>query len=931
MSVLPPDLRRRLARDIFRARRLADTPAADAHWHRLLFTRFLAVNDLPAASLLPQIFPPGDPPPGPTSLAALAAALPDAIFRADDALGWVYQFWRADEKAAIDRAGDRLDAATLPAATQLFTEPYMVDFLLHNTLGAWWESKNKTSPVPLPSLRHDTEDNPAAGAFPGWPTTVRALRVLDPCAGSGHFLAALLHLLVPMLCHEEKIDAETAVRVVLGDVLHGLEIDPRCAQLAAFNVALAAWRLIGRVVPLPPLRVACCGHGVGATSAQWSAAAAPGDRHAMTSLHELFRRAPELGSLIDPAPHPGLLPAVRALLAADPVATPVRAAPGVVAAGGLADAADILAGRYHLIATNVPFKAARRLPAATARFLAEHFHAGRANLATAFLQRLPTLLAPGGAAALVTPQEWLFLGRHEPIRRHLLQTQSWAFLADLGEHAFHPPQGHGASTALVAFSNTPPDPAHICFTLDAATLRRVIQKETHLLQAETNIVPQLAQLTRPGARIGPHAVRTLPLLGDYADSFVGLQNGDATRFVRRFWELPAPGPGWTFFQQPCAVSVPFGGRTGLLRWEDGRGDLARSPGARVQGVEAWGKTGVAIRQTRSLPATFYTGDLYDQSSAAIIPKDPAHLPAVAAYCFSPEFHVEVRKIDRKKNVTNATLVKIPFDLAHWQRVAAECFPHGLPPPHSTDPTQWLFNGHPRGSDHPLHVAVARLLGYRWPHLDADELEPFADTRGVVCLSPPATARLHGLLAAAYGAAWSPAVLEGLLAAVGYGGKTLDDWLRDGFFAQHCRLFEGYPFVWQLWDGRRRGFSVLVNYHRFGRAALARLIDSELGDWIDAHPSDQAATRLREKLRLILRGETPHDIFVRWKPRRRQPRGWRPDLDDGVRLNIRPFVEAGVLRRTPRLRWGVDRGKNPPGAPWGERRDNDRHLTLDEKS
>ena len=53
-------------------------------------------------------------------------------------------------------------------------------------------------------------------------------------------------------------------------------------------------------------------------------------------------------------------------------------------------------------------------------------------------------------------------------------------------------------------------------------------------------------------------------------------------------------------------------------------------------------------------------------------------------------------------------------LAYWQKVAAEKYPNGLPKPHSDDPTQWLFNGHPRGSDAPLQVAVARLLGYRWP-------------------------------------------------------------------------------------------------------------------------------------------------------------------------------------------------------------------------
>ena len=50
----------------------------------------------------------------------------------------------------------------------------------------------------------------------------------------------------------------------------------------------------------------------------------------------------------------------------------------------------------------------------------------------------------------------------------------------------------------------------------------------------------------------------------------------------------------------------------------------------------------------------------------------------------------------------------------------------------------------------------------------------------------------------------------------------------------------------------------------------------------------------------------------------------------MRLNIRPFLEAGVLRKRPNIKWGVDRGKNPPGSPWGEERDNDKHLRLAEK-
>ena len=92
----------------------------------------------------------------------------------------------------------------------------------------------------------------------------------------------------------------------------------------------------------------------------------------------------------------------------------------------------------------------------------------------------------------------------------------------------------------------------------------------------------------------------------------------------------------------------------------------------------------------------------------------------------------------------------------------------------------------------------------------------------------------------------------------------------------------------------------------------------------------AAIKLKEKLEAILEGEAPYDIFVRWKPLDQQPIGWEPDLNDGVRLNIRPFVEAGVLRNKFNIKWGVDRDKNPSGTFLGEIRDNDKHLSLEEK-
>lgn len=173
-----------------------------------------------------------------------------------------------------------------------------------------------------------------------------------------------------------------------------------------------------------------------------------------------------------------------------------------------------------------------------------------------------------------------------------------------------------------------------------------------------------------------------------------------------------------------------------------------------------------------------------------------------------------------------------------------------------------------------------------------------------------------------------------------GSKTvrLEEWLRDSFFAQHVKLFDNRPFLWHIWDGRKDGFSAVVNYHRLDRRTLEKLTFTILGAWIDRQKQEvraeragadarlAAAEELQRRLKRILEGAPPYDIYVRWKPTAEQPIGWEPDLDDGVRLNIRPFVAAGVLRTKVNVHWKKDRGKNPDGSE----RHNDLHLTLDER-
>jgi hypothetical protein len=1001
------------------------TEVAYAQWHRMLFARILAENDLLihpsgvpvtleecaelaadegesdgwmlaaryASAMLPGIFRQEDPitqvrfdAAGRLALERLINDLPHAVFVADDSLGWVYQFWQSRQKEIINKSGRKIGGADIAPVTQLFTEHYMVQFLLHNSLGAWWaarhdgetggwgdgeterrsewergrggEGENGGVGVELDYLRRNDDGSPAAGSFPGWPDRAADLRILDPCCGSGHFLVAAFALMCRFRMHEEGLNEREAGDAVMRDNLFGLEIDPRCTQIAAFSLALAAWKS-GGYRPLPLPNIACSGLPVGASAYEFTHLAG-GDREmeaALLRLHRLFEQAPDLGSLIDPervAREEGTRPYGESLFAPtwdeiseklDRALATVRADDPAAAifgatARGVARAAELLTRTYDLVCTNVPYLARGKQGIVIRNYLEKYHNDAKADLATAFVDRCLQFCKNGPTLGLVTPQNWLSLGAYEGFRQRLLRVASIAAIGRLGPRAFETIGGEVVNVALFVLTGSMPLSDNQFIGLDASALPKPADKAGALRHGLIVYISQVKQLENPDARIVLSQGDVGALLNTYASSFVGFQNGDTPRFVFCFWEIDDFRNIWRLFQLTTDKTDLFRGYSGIIRWENGAGPLMDQ--ALVKGTAAWGKQGIAVRSV-GLPCTLYSGEIYDQSTAAIVPHNPTHTPAIWAFCASQEFNTAVRRIDRKRNVTNATLVKVPFDLDRWQKVADEQYPNGLPEPYSDDATQWLFKGHPARSANPIQVAVARLLGYRWPENDAHDLDGFANTDGIVCLppvsgQPPAVERLRALLASAYQADWTSALENRLISDAGSAGRTLDDWLQNDFFSQHCRLFHNRPFLWHIWDGHKEGFSAIVNYHKLDRAKLERLIYSYLGDWINTqrHADSEgvaganarlvAAVNLQKKLTAIAEGEPPFDIYVRWKPLEKQPIGWEPDINDGVRMNIRPFVTAGVLRSKFTINWNKDRGTNPDGSE----RLNEVHLTRAEK-
>jgi hypothetical protein len=224
----------------------------------------------------------------------------------DMTLGWVYQYWNDPERKRLD---DKLNPKTswgsgkiepheIASKTQMFTERYMVDWLLQNSLGpmwlamckkhGWapaveadgtlqrleerrveWRAKRDGGEVSLTELmplhteaeRRWTYYVPQPippDAVVQAPASVRDLKILDPAVGSGHFLVVALDLLLALYREEARHRGQAGegrwgdaaiVERILSHNLHGIDLDPRAVQIAAAALWLKARQLAPEAKP----------------------------------------------------------------------------------------------------------------------------------------------------------------------------------------------------------------------------------------------------------------------------------------------------------------------------------------------------------------------------------------------------------------------------------------------------------------------------------------------------------------------------------------------------------------------------------------------------------------------------------------------------------------------------------------------------------
>jgi len=566
---------------------------------------------------------------------ALASAWTD-----DTTLGWVYQYWNDPDREALDAKindGGKIEPHEIASKTQMFTERYMVEWLLQNSLGltwlamckkhgwtadaervlpaldarrAGWRAKRDAGDVALDTLmpidgaleEHWKYYVPQAipdDAVDKAPASVRALKILDPACGSGHFLVIAFDLLAALYREEARhlgrpIGEQQIAQAILEDNLYGIDIDPRAIQIAAAGLYLKA-KTLSKAARPKKLNLVAPVLQLGNL---------PADDPAVVALRrELKQEAgiPEelttkllsslagvdyLGSLlkVDAAIDEAIkdvelsfvdergqgnlfngFPSKEVQVSArEAKATIVGKLEGFLAKhsksedlGLRLDGEQLAAGvrfvriakedTYDVVVGNPPYQGLTKT--ASFEYVAKTYPKGKADLYAAFLERGLQFARVGGALGMVTMQGWMFLGQYAELRKSLLTEHDLRSLADLMWCAFENMR-HATVAMAVVLRGT------------RATVESVAVAPTARAEREESIPALARKRAALLAHVGRHEFDPrgfeviegepivywwskefledygrLPKFGQLHPARQGLGTRNDVRFLRQWWEV----------------------------------------------------------------------------------------------------------------------------------------------------------------------------------------------------------------------------------------------------------------------------------------------------------------------------------------------------------------------------------------------------------
>src|SRR5690554_191252 len=418
----------------------------------------------------------------------LVSAIPEDDWQDVEIIGWLYQFYISEKKDQV--IGKVVKSEDIPAATQLFTPNWIVQYLVQNSVGRQWLQTYPDSPLrdQMPYFIEPGEQPPEVQAQldETVPDAIdpESIKVLDPACGSGHILVEAYKIL-KAIYEERGYRSRDIPQQILKHNLFGLDIDDRAGQLAGFALMMLAReddrRLFSRVaeddVTLNVLSLKEAGHldlpqlwqdlnlsgdwQQGSSQSLFeseqvdlSSASADERYQLLQRTLERFEEAKTFGSLIevpeeDAAPLKALVDELEQLARTGDV----MQKPAAEMLLPYIQQAWILAQRYENVVANPPYMGSKYQAPAVKKYAKDAYPNSKSDLFAIFMERAFAFLKPTGYNAQINMQSWMFLSSYEKLREWLLQNATIITMAHMGSRAFDSISGEVVSTTAFVIEN----------------------------------------------------------------------------------------------------------------------------------------------------------------------------------------------------------------------------------------------------------------------------------------------------------------------------------------------------------------------------------------------------------------------------------------------------------------------------------------------
>lgn len=574
-----------------------------------------------------------------------------------EVIGWLYQYYiseKKDEVFANVKKGKKVQRHEIPAVTQLFTPHWIVKYMVQNSLGRLWLDSH-----PKSSLKAKMEYYVQADADPpidnissfqkgatASACTPEEIKFCDPCCGSGHILTYAFDLLYEIYS-EEGYDPIDIPRLIISKNLHGIEIDERAAELAAFALSMKArdkdrqW--FSRAID-PQI---CCLENISFGKDEIEPYLDRCGRDIFTLNFERmlsqFEHADTYGSLI--VPHEQDIEGIRELLNAKDFSGDVFLAPTHNKVLKLIDQADYLSTKYQVVVTNPPYMG-KGMSDQLSKYLNENYKDVKSDMFSAFIMRNLRLCLPGGQLGFMTPFVWMFISSYEKLRKYLIKNTCITSLVQLEYSGFD-----GATVPICTYTlANHTDPNYKGGYIKLSDFRGAENQAPRTLEAIAN--PDCGWFFHcktsdfikiPGAPIAywvSDRTRNCFSHKQISDDYViknGLQTGNVNKYTRLWWEphyselfqvqLPIEtkkGYKW----MPCNNAGEFKKWIccciSIVNWENDGALIRADKSSRPQNVDYYFRSGVSWGMITSAASSFRyipKGYIFDNSAPTAFGED----------------------------------------------------------------------------------------------------------------------------------------------------------------------------------------------------------------------------------------------------------------------------------------------------------------------